>query len=105
MSVPSFRPVSAGWWVAIDGGLASLAVLAGNERAYRAVEWWLPVPDQRVIKRVVLVSALLHVVEANVAFAAARKAGADHRTAKAWAAQTMLVGFPSLLALRSAKRA
>jgi hypothetical protein len=99
-----FRRVHPAWFVALDGGVAALAVLSASGRAHRAVEWWLPVPDQRNVRRLLGGTVALHAAEASAAFLRARRAGTGRRTAGAWAAQTFVVGFPSLLAQNASRR-
>ena len=41
--------------------------------------------------------AVLHVIEAGIAWKRAREVGRGRRTAAKWAIQTALVGFPSLV--------
>jgi len=86
-----FVPVAPAWFAANTGGIAVLGVLALRTR-------------RRGLSRLFWAAVAVHAVEAGYSYRAARAAGfgAD---APRWAAQTLAVGFPSLLALRDARRA
>ncbi len=98
MPAPSavVRP-ALGWFVVLDGGLVVLAVLATSRRCHEAVASTAPLPPRRRLKTLLVAALAVHVGEA---MAAARLARRHDLPAAAWAAQTAVVGFPSLLALR-----
>jgi transmembrane protein TMEM254 len=87
------------WFAVLDGGMVSLAVLASNEGAHRAVSGLLPValPPRRALRTLFAAAVVVHVAEAAAAARGARRRGLP---VAGWAGQTLLVGFPSLLALR-----
>jgi hypothetical protein len=82
---PTFVPVPGLWWVTNGGGLVANAVVARRRRSRRL--------------GLLFAGALaLHVGEAVHAWRFARRSGLGD-DAWRWAAQTLGVGFPSLLAL------
>ena len=87
------------WFVLLDGGIVTLTALAASEEAHRAASEASPVglPDRPTLRRMLVATAAIHVGEALVAHRIARRHGL---AAGAWARQTFVVGFPSLLALR-----
>ena len=89
-----------GWWIAITGGLATLAVVAFHPGAYA---WWsahvTTAFSARFLQAVFVVSVLLHVGEALYAVRLARRLGLDG-AASGWFWQTLALGFPSLRLLR-----
>jgi hypothetical protein len=91
-----------GWFAALDGGMAALAVLCTVAPAYDAVAEVSPAPfPSRQALRALLVGAVaIHLAEA---VAAGRIARRRDLPPGGWAFQTLLVGFPSLLALRRAR--
>jgi hypothetical protein len=95
---PVVRP-HWGWFFLLDGGLALLCAVACSDRAYRRVAGVGPLPRQSALRRLLGVAAAVHVVEA---IAAARGARRRAMPVRGWTLQTLLVGFPSLLALRRA---
>jgi hypothetical protein len=92
------RP-SWAWFALLDGGIATLAVLGTSENAYSAVKNAVPaaLPERRVLRAMLVATAVIHLAEAVVAARGARRRGLR---ARGWALQTFMVGFPSLLALR-----
>jgi hypothetical protein len=90
MSDDTFVGVDWRWWVANTGGVVLTGVLAA--RTGRRDLVWL-------FRGAVAV----HVTEAVYAHRVARRAGYT-RSAPRWAAQTLGVGFPSLVALHGAIR-
>lgn len=88
MSDERFVPVAPAWWVANCGGVLLTGAVAAR--------------TGRPALRLLFAGAVVtHVVEAAVAYHWARREGWS-RSAPRWAAQTLGVGFPSLLALRAA---
>jgi hypothetical protein len=98
MSGPSdvTRP-GLGWFLLLDGGLATLVVLVASPRAYQRAAASVPLPPPDRMKALLAGAVALHVGEAVVAGRRARRHGLP---AGRWAGQTLGVGFPSLLALR-----
>ncbi|HEX7134782.1 MAG TPA: CRISPR-associated protein Cas5 [Iamia sp.] len=90
------RPALA-WFVAFDGGIVALTVLALSPSAHAAAQARAPLPPRSALKGLLAVTAAVHVGEAL----AARRLAARHGLPVAhWTRQTFVVGFPSLLALR-----
>ena len=94
---PSFTPVPVPQIVAVDAGLAAIAFLALSERSHARAKSLLPIPAHRTFRRLATGLALLHVVEAGIAWKRAREVGRGRKTAAKWAGQTLVVGFPSLI--------
>jgi len=86
----TFAAVDPKWWVSNCGGVLLTGVFA--TRSHRP---WM--------KAVFAGAVALHVGEAVYAYRSAQRAGFT-RSAPKWALQTLGVGFPSLLALRDARR-
>jgi hypothetical protein len=107
MAVPVRTPerLHAGWWVAILGGLAALAVVAFHPRAYA---WWAAhvtaVFASNLLRAVFAIALVLHLGEALYASRLARRLG-DQEAAARWFWQTLALGFPSLRLLRRRVRA
>jgi hypothetical protein len=93
---PVTRP-STGWFLLLDGGLALLALLALGRGPYRVARRRVPLPPRAALQALLGATAVVHVAEAA---AAARQAKARGLPVRPWALQTLVVGFPSLLALR-----
>jgi Domain of unknown function (DUF4499) len=88
------------WWFALlDGGILALVIFSASDGAHRAVAEAspTPLPPQRVLRRMLAGTALIHIAEAVFAARGARRRGLR---AGSWARQTFVVGFPSLIALR-----
>ena len=96
-----FARPGIGWFVLLDGALAKLAVLALNRTAYEKVRDFVPLPERSHLRALLLAAVGVHVAEAAVACTLARRRGLP---ACKWASQTLIVGFPSLLALRRVSR-
>jgi len=94
---PTFRRPPLGWFVLLDGGLATLAVLATRPRRYDAAAARVPLPPRAQLKALLAAALAVHGAEAAVAHRLARRHGLP---AGRWAGQTLVVGFPSLRALR-----
>jgi hypothetical protein len=88
-----------GWFALLDGGIAALILLAWHDGVREAVTQLSPVPlpTQSLARRLLVGTAAIHLVEGVVASRLARRVGLPSR---GWGAQTVVVGFPSLLALR-----
>jgi uncharacterized membrane protein len=82
-----FKPVSKGWYVTNVGGIAITGVLALTTGLY-----WIAV--------LFVLAVALHLGEA--AYVALVTRGS--KSMKKWLGQTLAVGFPSLIALRSARK-
>jgi hypothetical protein len=87
------------WFLLLDGGIVVLTRLAFNRPAYDRA---LGVSGNRLPPREVLYSllaatAVIHAAEAVAAGRMARRRGLSPR---GWRLQTLIVGFPSLRALR-----
>ena len=93
------RP-ALGWWLAIPGGLAALAVVAFDRAAYA---WWAAhvtaAFSQPLLLAVWIASLAVHVGEALYARRLALRHGLI-ASATGWFWQTVALGFPSLRLLR-----
>lgn len=98
-ALPTFASPGIGWFLLLDGGIAVLKLLAFSRPAYEKARETLPLPEQSELRRMVAVTAVLHVGEAVIAHRRATRLGLGDSAGK-WAAQTFVVGFPSLLAMR-----
>jgi hypothetical protein len=89
------------WFLLLDGGIVVLVRLAFNRPAYdRALEVsGNRLPPREVLYSLVAATAVIHVGEAVAAGRMARRRGLSPR---GWRLQTLIVGFPSLRALRRA---
>ena len=87
------------WFLLLDGGIVVLSRLALNRPAYdRASEVGGDLlPPQEVLQALLVATAVIHVSEALAAGRMARRRGLSPR---GWQLQTLIVGFPSLRALR-----
>jgi hypothetical protein len=88
-----------GWFALLDGGIAALILLAWPDKFREVVTQLSPVslPTQSLARRLLVGTTAIHLVEGLVAARLARRGGLPSR---GWGAQTFVVGFPSLLALR-----
>ena len=86
----TFVPVRSYWFVTNTGGVLLNGALAA-------------VTKRRSIQILFWGAVAVHAAEAAYAYRTARRAGFT-RSAPRWALQTLAVGFPSLLALRTARR-
>jgi Domain of unknown function (DUF4499) len=100
--VPHVLRPAWGWFAALDGGIAALAILSSVEGAYDAVAEVSPAPfpSRRALRGLLAGAVVIHLAEAVAAGRIARRRGLRPG---GWAFQTLLVGFPSLLALRRAR--
>lgn len=87
------------WYVLLDSGIAVLAVLAVSPGLHDTVSARLPLPSRPLLRAAIIGTALVHVGEATFAYRTAKAAGMHH-TAGRWAREALVVGFPSLLALK-----
>jgi len=87
------------WFLLLDGGIVLLVQLAFNRPAYdRALEAsGNRLPPREVLYSLLAATAVIHVGEALAAGGMARRRG---RSLRGWRLQTLIVGFPSLRALR-----
>ena len=87
------------WFLLLDGGIVLLVQLAFNRPAYdRALEAsGNRLPPREVLYSLLAATAEIHVGEALAAGGMARRRG---RSPRGWRLQTLIVGFPSLRALR-----
>jgi hypothetical protein len=93
------RP-DAYWYALLEPGLVSLAVFTLSPGAYRtAKRLRLPLPSRRTVTVLFAGAVAVHAAEAAQAYRTATAAGLT-RSAPRWAAETFVVGFPSLLKLR-----
>lgn len=90
-----------GWFAILDGGVVALTVQALSPTAHAKAQAKVPLPSRTALQGLMGVTAVLHVGEALQARRLARRHGFPPRP---WALQTLVVGFPSLLALRRAAR-
>jgi hypothetical protein len=97
--IPAVTRPAWGWFAALDGGIVVLVALSTVERAYDAVAGVSPVPfpSRSALRGLLAGTVVIHLVEAAAAGRLARRRGLS---SGGWAFQTLLVGFPSLLALR-----
>jgi hypothetical protein len=91
------------WFLLLDGGIVVLVRLAFDRAAYRrALEVsGNRLPPREVLYSLVAATAVIHVCEALAAGRMARRRGLSPR---GWRLQTLVVGFPSLRALRRCDR-
>lgn len=85
-----FIPVAPFWWATNLGGVMLTGVVAARSQ-------------KPAIRALFAGAVALHVGEAVYAYRAARASGFTD-SASRWGLQTLGVGFPSLLALREARR-
>lgn len=95
---PVTRPALA-WFALLDGGALVLTGLVASPALDARVREVVPLPPRPVLRSLLVGTAIVHVGEALAAHRTARRHGLP---ASAWARQTFVVGFPSLLALRRA---
>jgi len=94
----TFTPLAPRWFVVIDGAVGVLVAAALSATVGRRLRRVLPFLTPVVVRALLIFTVLAHAGEAATAARLARSRGLDWRP---WALQTALVGFPSLLALRS----
>jgi hypothetical protein len=96
---PIQRPHWA-WFVVLDGPLALLGLLVLSPRLAAKARKLLPMPSDALLRVTFFGAIAVHIGEGTLAWSMARKKGLP---AGPWAAQTAVVGFPSLVALRAAE--
>lgn len=101
---PVFASPGLGWFLFLDGGIAMLKLLALSRPAYEKARETVPLPEQSELRKLLAVTAALHVGEAAFAYRRAKRLGLGDAAGQ-WAVQTFVVGFPSLLAMRRVARA
>jgi hypothetical protein len=91
------------WFLLLDGGIVILTKLALSRSAYeKAGEMTgAALPPREVLQAMLVGTAVIHATEALAAGSMARRRGLP---ARGWRLQTLIVGFPSLLALRRSPR-
>jgi hypothetical protein len=96
------RRPSLFWFLLLDGGIVLLALLVFNDAVYTRARGRLEnrLPSRDTLVGLLVATAVIHSVEALAAGRIARRRGLP---AGGWRAQTFVVGFPSLLALRRTK--
>jgi hypothetical protein len=92
-----FARPATGWFVLLDGGIAVLTLLASSSHVYDAVRRQVPLPSRPGLRAMLAVTVVIHALEARHAARIARRHGLPPGR---WAAQTCVVGFPSLVQLR-----
>jgi hypothetical protein len=89
------------WFLLLDGGIVILTKLALSKTAYEkaAAMTGDALPPREVLQVMLVGTAVIHATEAVAAGRMARRRGLP---ARGWRLQTLIVGFPSLRALRRA---
>jgi hypothetical protein len=89
------------WFLLLDGGIVVLARLVFSDAAYRRAAELSKgtLPPRAALRALLGATAVIHIGEA---FAAGRMARRRGLPPAGWRLQTLIVGFPSLLALRKA---
>jgi hypothetical protein len=90
------------WFLLLDGGIVLLTLLVFDGRTYERARARLAgrLPSRDTLVGLLIGTAVIHTVEALAAGRVARRRGLS---AGGWRAQTFVVGFPSLLALRKTR--
>lgn len=60
----------------------------------------MPLPSRRTIQAIAVGTVVVHVLEAGLAYRMAQRFG-HRRSARRWAVEAFVVGFPAILKLRS----
>jgi hypothetical protein len=91
------------WFLLLDGGIIALTKLALSKSAYDKADDLAgdALPPRETLQAMVIGTAVIHVTEALVAGRMAKRRGLSPR---GWRLQTLIVGFPSLRALRRTAR-
>ena len=89
------------WFLLLDGGIVVLSRLALNKPAYDKASEMSgdALPPRETLQALLVATAVIHSVEALAAGRMARRRGLS---ARGWRLQTLIVGFPSLRAMRRA---
>jgi hypothetical protein len=87
------------WFLLLDGGIVILTKLALSKSAYDRAGAMSgdALPPREVLQVLLVATAVVHATEALAAGRMARRRGLP---ARGWRLQTLVVGFPSLRALR-----
>ena len=87
------------WFLLLDGGIVVLTGLALRKPAYTKAREMAgdALPPREVLQALLAATVVIHATEAVAAGRMARRRGL---TPRGWRLQTLVVGFPSLLALR-----
>lgn len=99
-SVDVFRRPHRLWYLAIHGGLSSMAAMSLSQGAYDAISAKVPVPPRRAVQAAWLLTGAVHVAEATYAYRFAKAHGMP-TTASRWAREVFFLGFPALLEQRA----
>ena len=91
------------WFLLLDGGIVALTKLAVSKTAYDKVDDMTgdALPPRETLQGMLIATAVIHATEAVIAGRMAKRRGLSPR---GWRLQTLIVGFPSLFALRRAAR-
>jgi hypothetical protein len=91
------------WFLLLDGGIIVMIKLVLSQQAYDRLNEVSgeKLPPRSTVRAMLAGTALIHLAEAVVAGRIARRRGL---APGGWRLQTLVVGFPSLLALRKADR-
>ena len=89
------------WFLLLDGGIVVMIKLVVSEEAYDRVNKMSGgnLPPRATVRALLAGTAVIHLAEALAAGRMAKRRGLRPGP---WRIQTLLVGFPSLLALRKA---
>jgi hypothetical protein len=87
------------WFLLLDGGIIALSRLALSKTAYDKANDMADdaLPPRETLQAMLIGTAVIHVTEAIVAGRMAKRRGLSPR---GWRLQTLVIGFPSLRALR-----
>ncbi len=91
------------WFLLLDGGIVILTKLALSKPSYVKANEMSgdALPPREVLQALLGATAVIHAAEAVAAGRMARRRGLP---ARGWRLQTLVVGFPSLRALRRAPK-
>ena len=91
------------WFLLLDGGIIVLFKLVVSQQAYDRLNAMSgeKLPPRSTLRAMLAGTAMIHLAEALVAGRIAKRRGL---APGGWRTQTLVVGFPSLLALRKASR-
>jgi hypothetical protein len=92
------------WFLLLDGGIVVLTKLAVSKTAYDKVDEMTgdALPPRETLQALLIGTAVVHAAEALAAGRMAKRRGL---APGGWRLQTLIVGFPSLRALRRSSRA
>jgi hypothetical protein len=91
------------WFLLLDGGIVVLTKLAVSKTAYDKVDEMTgdALPPRETLQAMLIGTAVVHAAEAVAAGRMAKRRGL---APGGWRLQTLIVGFPSLRALRRSTR-